>query len=168
MKRPVLPMIAVLAACDGTPLAPDRQPAFRVSSSVTVSARSQVVTLEFSSGESAQVSFKARFHAATPSDPTAQMDGAILVVSAVDGPMPQIGGASLSIEVSRATVNRAGAVQFEGTGIVSTGRVVLDQYPITGSARPTTVDPGRFLWEIVGGVWEVQFEALTKVSGLQQ
>jgi hypothetical protein len=67
-----------------------------VSSIVTVSAGSQDVTLEFSSGETAQASFH-RF-----------------------GP---------------------------GHG----------------------VDPDCLIWDIVGGnVWEVQFEALTRVSGLQQ
>jgi len=165
MKRMMLPTLALLCACDGAPLAPDRQPAFKVSSSVTVSARSQAVTLEFSSGESAEATFKARFYAAAPSDPTAQIDGAILVVSAADGPMPQVGGESLAIKVSRATINRAGVIQVEGTGTVSTGRVVLDQYPITGSARPTAADPDYLVWDIVGGnVWEVQFEALTRVS----
>ena len=101
MKKLALSMLAVVGACEGTPLAPDRQPALKVSSIVTVSARSQDATLEFSSGETAQASFKARFYASTSPDPTAQMDGAILVVSAVDGPMPQIGGESLAIEISR-------------------------------------------------------------------
>lgn len=80
------------------------------------------------------------------------MDGAILVVSAGDGPMPQIDGESLAIDVSRATINRAGVVQFEGTATVSTGRVVLDRYPITGSAQSSTADGDNYdlIWDILG------------------
>jgi hypothetical protein len=166
-------MIAVLSACDGSALGPDPRPGFstssiatvRSSSIVTVSARNQVVTLRFTSGETADASFKARFDASTSPGSAAQMDGAILVVSAVDGPMPQIGGGSLAIDISIATINRGGVLQFEGTATVRDGRVVLESYPITGSAHPSDVDPDYIVWDIVGGnVWEVEFEALTRIS----
>jgi hypothetical protein len=166
VTRLLLPMIAALWACDGAPLAPDRPPAFKASSIVTVSARTQLVVLEFGSGETARASFKARFYASTSPDPAAQMDGAILVVSAADGPMPQIGGESLAIEVAHATINRAGVVEFDGTGIVSMDRVVLYRYPITGSARSARFNPDCLIIDIVGGdSWKVHFEALGKISG---
>lgn len=168
MKR-LLPMAALLGACEGTPLAPDPQPALRASSIATVSARNQVVTLQFTSGDLAQASFKARFNASTSPGGAAQMDGAILVVSAVDGPMPQIGGESLAIDISRASLTAAGLVQFEGTGTVSDGRVVRDTYPISGSARPSASDPDYIVWDIVGGnvggnEWEVHLEAIGKIT----
>jgi hypothetical protein len=173
MKRLLLPMIAVLSACDGSPLAPGSQPAsitspiatVRTSSIVTVSARNQLVTLRFTSGETAEAYFKARFDVSTSAGSSAQMDGAILVVSAADGPMPQIGGESLAIDISRATINRNGVVQFEGTATVSDGRVILASYPSTGSARPSGSNPDYIVWDIVGGnVSEVEFEALTRIS----
>ena len=176
MKRLFPAMIATLSACDGSPLAPDLQ-AFRTSSIatartssiLTVSARSQVVTLRFAGGETAEAFFRARFDASTSAGSAAQMDGAILVVSAADGPMPQIGGESLAIEVTRAMINRSGVVQFEGTATVSDGRVVLDSYSITGSASAgCEPHPDCLIWDIVGGnvqnAWEVQFEALTRIS----
>jgi hypothetical protein len=164
MNRLALPILAVLCGCDATPLAPDRQPAFKTSSVVTVSARTQVVTLQFGDGETARASFKARFYASTPPGPTAQMDGAILVVSAADGPMPQIGGESLAIEVSRATLNRGDLVQFEGIGTVSTGRLEVDRYPISGSARPAPDNANELIWDIFGDDWTVRFAALTRIS----
>jgi hypothetical protein len=169
MKKLILPTLALLGGCDGTPLAPDRQPAFKASSTVTVFARTQDVTLRFSSGETAQASFKARFYASTSPDPEAQIDGAILVVSAADGPMPQIGGEALAIEILRATVNRAGVVQFEGTATVSTGREVSDQSPITGSVRPSNGDP--ISWAILGGNvydWEIEFGAKGNVLEIKE
>ena len=172
MKKIILPALALLGGCDGIPLAPDRGPAFKTSSIVTVFARTQDVTLLFSSGETAPASFQARFYASTSRDPQAQMDGAILVVSAADGPMPLIGGESLEIEILRATINSGGMVLFDGTGTVTTDRVVVDQYPITGSARLEngTLDIGGVDYTITSHsarfpTWEVHFEALTRISG---
>ena len=175
MKKLILPTLALLGGCDGTPLAPDRQPALvrKSSSTVTVLAHRQSVTLLFGDPLPAQALFKARFYASTSPDPEAQMDGAILVVSALDGPMPQVGGESLEIEILRATINGTGVVEFEGTATVSTGREVSDQYPITGSARPSSGNPiipesrgdNLYDWEFgpIDGVWEVNV-TLTEVE----
>ena len=175
MKRPILLTLALLGGCDGTLLTPDRQPALtrQRSSTVTVIARRQTITLLFDGPLSAQAFFKARFYASTSPDPEAQMDGAILVVSAVDGIMPQIGGESLEIEVLRATINPAGVIEFGGTGTVRTGREISDQYPITGSARPSNGNPNipeslagnLYDWEFapIDGVWEVNV-TLTEVE----
>ena len=141
---------------------------------MTVFARTQDVTLRFSSGETAQASFKARFHVSTSPDPEAQADGAILVVSAADGPMPQIGGESLAIEISRATINRGSMLLFDGTATVSANRVVVAQYPITGSGRldNSSLDIGPVNYTLTSQPgdlpihWEVHFVALTSISGL--
>ncbi len=166
MERFVLALVAVLCACGEAPSATGPEPAFkRTSSLVTVSAPTQEVTLVFGDGQSAAATFRARFYASTSPGPTAQMDGAILVVSAADGPMPQIRGESLGVEVSRATINSAGVIQFEGTGTVSTGRVALYRLPITGSARPAGGSPDDLIIDIVGGdVWEVQLEAQVRIK----
>jgi hypothetical protein len=121
MKQLVPPMLAVLVGCEGNPLAFDQRPDFesspitKSSPTTTVSARPQAVTLEFTpGGQTAQATFKARFSAS--SDPAAQMDGAILVVSAVDGPMPLIGGESLAIEITRAVIGGDGVIRGLGDG----------------------------------------------------
>ena len=175
MKKLILPTLAVLGGCDGTPLAPDRQPAFarQASSTVTVSARPQTVTLLFDDPLPVEASFRARFDASTSPGSQAQMDGAILVVSAADGPMPQIGGEWLEIEILRATVNRAEAVDFEGMATVGTGREISDRYPIGGSARPSTGNPNvpespggdLYDWEFgpIDAAWEVNVP-LTRVE----
>ena len=171
MKQRLLPTLVVLGACGDNPLASNLRPEFHSSPSAktspltTVAARPQVVSLEFiPGGQTAQVTFKARFSAST--DPTAQMDGAILVVSAADGPMPVIGGESLAIEITRAVIDVDGAIRFEGSATVSNGRVVVDRYSITGSTQDTGVGRDYIVWDIVGGnnTWEVRFSALTKLS----
>jgi hypothetical protein len=171
MKQLVLPMLVVLGACGDNPLAPDLRPDFQSSSVAksspitTVTARPQVVSLGFiPGGQTAQVTFKARFSAST--DPAAQMDGAILVVSANDGPMPVIGGESLAIEITGAVIDASGVIRFEGFATVSSGRVVLDRYEITGSTQAAQVGRDYIVWDIVGGnnTWEVRFNALTRVS----
>ena len=171
MKQLVLPMLVVLGACGDNPLASDLRPDFQSSSVAKsapitmVSARPQAVSLEFiPGGQTAQVTFKARFSAST--DPTAQMDGAILVVSANDGPMPVIGGESLAIEITRAVIDASGVIRFEGFATVSSGRVELDRYAITGSTQAAEVGRDYIVWDIVGGnnTWEVRFSALTRVS----
>ena len=172
MKQLVVPVLMLLAACAENPLASQQRPAFQLSSAeksssiTTVSARTQVVSIEFiPGGQTAQATFKARFSAST--DPSAQMDGAILVVSAADGPMPVIGGESLSIEITRAVIDGSGRIQFEGSATVSSGRVVLDRYVITGSTQAAEGRPHYIVWDIVGGngSWQARFNALTKVAG---
>jgi hypothetical protein len=130
-----------------------------------VTARPQVVSLEFTpGGQTAQATFKARFSAST--DPSAQMDGAILVVSAVDGPMPVIGGESLAIEITGAVIGGDGVIRFEGSATVGSGRDVVDRYSITGAAQASGEVRDYIVWDIVGGNndWEVRFSALTKLS----
>ena len=173
MKQRLLPTLVVLGACGDNSLPSNLGPEFQSSPSAkaspitTVAARPQIVSLEFiPGGQTAQVTFKARFSAST--DPTAQMDGAILVVSAVDGPMPVIGGESLAIDITRAVVDVDGVIRFEGSATVSSGRIVVDRYPITGSTQASGVgrDYDYIVSDIVGGnaTWEVRFSALTKLS----
>jgi hypothetical protein len=172
MKQLVVPVLIVLGACGENPLASHQPPAFqstsveKSSSITTVSARKQVVSIEFiPGGQTTQATFKARFSAST--DPNAQMDGAILVVSAADGPMPMIGGESLAIEITRAVIDGSGNIQFEGFATVSSGRVVLDRYSITGSTQAAEVVPDYIVWDVVGGnsTWQVRFSALTRITG---
>jgi hypothetical protein len=94
------------------------------------------------------------------------MDGAILVVSAADGPMPMIGGESLAIEITRAVIDGSGNIQFEGFATVSSGRVVLDRYSITGTTQAADGRPDYIVWDIVGGnsTWQARFSALTRVT----
>ena len=171
MKQLVVPVLIVLGACGENPLASHQPPAFQSTSVekspsvTTVSARPQVVSIEFIGGQTTQATFKARFSAST--DPTAQMDGAILVVSAADGPMPMIGGESLAIEITRAVIDGGRRIQFEGLATVSSGRVVLDRYSITGSTQAAEGKPDYIVWDIVGGniTWQARFSALTKITG---
>jgi hypothetical protein len=80
--------------------------------------------------------------------------------------MPVIGGESLAIEVTRAVIDASGVIRFEGFATVSSGRVVLDRYAITGSTQGAQVGRDYIVWDIVGGnnTWEVRFSALTRVS----
>jgi hypothetical protein len=171
MKQRLLPTLVVLGACGDNPLASNLRPEFQASPNAkpspttTVTARPQVVSLEFIPGsQTAEATFKARFSAST--DPSAQMDGAILVVSAVDGPMPVIGGESLAIEITSAVIDVDGVIRFEGSATVGTGRGVVDRYSITGAAQASGVGRDYIVWDIVGGnnTWEVRFSALTKLS----
>jgi hypothetical protein len=170
MKTRLLPTLVVLGACGDNPLASNLRPEFQSSPAVkspitTVSARPQIVSLEFTpGGQTAQATFKARFSAST--DPTAQMDGAILVVSALDGPMPVIGGESLAIEITRAVIDVDGVIRFEGSAAVSNERDLVDRYSITGSTQASGTGRDYIVWDIVGGnnTWEVRFSALTKLS----
>jgi hypothetical protein len=61
-----------------------------------------------------------------------------------------------------------GVIRFEGSATVSSGRVVVDRYPITGSTQASGArrDYDYIVWDIVGGnnTWEVRFSALTKLS----
>jgi hypothetical protein len=171
MKQRLLPALVVLGACGDDPLASNLRPEFqsspnaKSSPTTTVTARPQAVSLEFiPGGQTAQATFKARFSAST--DPAAQMDGAILVVSANDGPMPVIGGESLAIDITRALIGVDGVIRFEGSATVSSGRLVVDRYPLTGSTQASGVGRDYIVWDIVGGnnTWEVRFSALTKLS----
>jgi hypothetical protein len=170
MKQLALPMLIVLVACEVNPLASDLRPDFRPSLTAkpspitTVSVRPQRVTLEFiPGGQTAEVTFKARFTAS--SDPTAQMDGAILVVSAVDGPMPVIGGEELEIAIETGLIEST-SIRFEGIGVARSGRVVVNSVPVTGVIQATEAGKDALIWNIRGGdVWEVRFSALTKIGG---
>jgi hypothetical protein len=173
MKQLALPLLLVLAACGESPLASIRRPdlqsaaAQKSSSITTVTARPQVVSLEFiPGGPTIEATFKARFSAST--DPAAQMDGAILVVSAADGPMPVIGGESLAIEITRAVIDASAMIHFEGIATVSSGRVVLETYAVTGSTQAAAGGRGDdIIWDILGGnnAWEVRFSAITRIIG---
>ena len=84
-----------------------------------------------------------RAHLAAGTDRVPISDGAILVVSAADGPMPQVDpdAETLSIQVRFAVVDDAGVVRFGGIGTLTTGRVVSPPFEIAGTARPAAAPP---------------------------
>jgi hypothetical protein len=157
----------ILVACDAIPTEPVRGPvaAADVEARMTetappplliLTAPGQIVTLERESGDTERAWAQAHLVVRDLSERggTAQMDGAILVVSAVDGPMPQTspGATWLEIEINAGTLGSDGVIRFSGVATLrdaSGGRTTFD---MAGSARPHAADdPYPLIWDIVGG-----------------
>jgi hypothetical protein len=91
-------------------------------------------------------------HDEEPVGGAAQMDGAILIVSAVDGPMPQTRpeAETLSIRVQRAWLDPDFVVRFEGVATLRHASGDLEEFPIAGSARPMATNADCLVWDILG------------------
>ena len=88
-------------------------------------------------------------------DGGARADGAILVVSALDGPMPQASGdaTSLRIDVHAASIDASGVIRFEGVGTLR-DRTGDGSFAVAGTAGPAADccrNDGYIVWDIVGG-----------------
>lgn len=168
-------IIAVSLACHGDPLTPGGNairpgsigPITRTTApepTLMVLAPGQLVAVEVN-GATERAWFEARLIVRADGGGVAAADGAILVVSANDGPMPQTSAdaATLRIEVRAATVETDGTVRFVGTATRTDGRRESAVFDVTGSARPSaTVPPDELIWDIVGGnVHEMSFPAVT-------
>jgi hypothetical protein len=174
----------ILAACHGGPASPNVESPWgfdtqlspdEITEGVFISVPGQLVSVE--QGTELERAWM-RAHLTAGTDRVAISDGAILVVSAADGPMPQVDpdGETLSIVVRSALVDAAGVIRFDGIGTLTTGRVVSPPFEITGTARPSAapsfsppplptpppfIDPNPpspapdypdyIVWELVGG-----------------
>jgi hypothetical protein len=157
----------ILVACDAIPTEPARAPvaATDVEARMTettppplliLTAPGQIVTLERESGETERAWVQA--HLVVPDlsgrGGTAQMDGAILVVSAADGPMPQTSPTAtwLKIKINAGTVGSDGVIRFSGIASLGDASGERTTFDIAGSARPHAADdPYPLIWDIVGG-----------------
>ena len=162
--------LLALAACVGQPLDPEAarsvtsqsevaelDPSSGEAASLNLVVPGQLVTLEHPDGQTERAWVQAQI-TITPGLGGAQMDGAILVVSAADGPMPQTDpdAETTSIRVRWAGVDDDGTVRFEGTAIRTVGREVSLPFDISGTARPAGAPPPQpdgtsIVWGIVGG-----------------
>lgn len=156
-------ILLMVAACSAAPTGPGRSPhgsdppslsieADPASLSITVPG--QLVTLELQGGETERAWVVA--HISTGPDGVPIGDGAILVVSAVDGPMPQSDPAAVttSIRVEWTGVDADGTIRFEGIATTTAGGKSSDPFPVSGTARPlpAPAPPPRYIvWDIVGG-----------------
>jgi hypothetical protein len=177
-------LLAVLLACNGAPVDPDASAGSAERNVLTAAearpagmlvAPPQLVSIDFGDGETARAWFRASFllaNAETVRGGAAQMDGAILVVSAADGPMPQApsGDKMLRILVTLATLDSEGVVRFEGAATLRDEQGE-QQLLITGSARAlaTGGDALLLMWDIAGSdilsadLFHYEFVAETRI-----
>ena len=156
----------ILMACDATPTEPIRAPfpAADLGARTTetaappvliLTAPGQVVALERAGRESERAWVQAQLVVRDLSGKggTAQMDGAILVVSAADGPMPQTSPVAtwLSIEINAGTVGSDGVLRFSGVARLRDATREGITFDIAGSAQPHATHPDCLIWDIVGG-----------------
>lgn len=156
----------ILAACDVIPTDPTRAPlaAADLEARATETAApplliltvpGQFVALERAGRESERAWVQAQLVVRDLSGRggTAQMDGAILVVSATDGPMPQTSPAAiwLRIEIIAGTVGSDGVLRFSGVARLRDATREGITFEVAGSAQRDATDPYPLIWDIVGG-----------------
>ena len=125
--------------------------------SLLLAVPGQLVVLSRADGRTERAWVQAQITIVTGRDGVPIADGAILVVSAADGPMPQTdpGAEATDIRVTWAAVDGAGSVTFEGSATTASGKQESPPFEVSGTARPessqTQRHPDYIVWDIVGG-----------------
>jgi hypothetical protein len=178
-RRSIVAAAFLMAGC-ADPISPARGPAVPgvtspfaevgAAPSLILVAPGQLVTLELASGETKPAWFQAEIFVREPNG-AAQMDGAILVVSAADGPMPQSSpnAETLSIDVESAVLGSDGVVRFEGLATLTDPSGRRRKFDFSGSLTPRSAccfGPDWLIYDIVGGEadGDYRLQALMRVA----
>lgn len=165
-RRSIAGAVLIVLGC-ADPTAPGRVPAHAVTRPLAATAAApslilvapgQLVALGLAGGETRRAWFQAEIFVrggATP-DGAAQMDGAILVVSAADGPMPQSSpnAETLSIDVESASLGSDGVVRFEGIATRTDPSGRRTTFELSGTVTPQAAccfGPDWMIVDIVAG-----------------